>query len=692
VAAADPLAKRSRITTLALVLVVALSAPGGASVSADEEPETERYIVRYSDDVDASTEAETLEASHPEIEIEHVYNNVFEGFAAALPEDEVERLRDDPRVVSVEEDIELSVFSDATTQMSPPWGLDRTDQRYRPLSNTYTYRSTGTGVTAYVVDTGIRASHTEFSGRVAAGFTAIADGRGTSDCNGHGTHVAGTLGGSTYGVAKAVTLVPVRVLDCSGFGDLSDAIAGLNWIIGHQPGDVPAVVNISLGGGPSSALDAAVQAVVDAGSPVVVAAGNDGQRACDVSPARLPAAVTVAATDSTDHSPNWSNYGSCLDLFAPGVSILSAWRTSNTATATLDGTSMAAPHVAGFAATLLAAQPDLTPSEVATWITSYSTTKVVTNAGSGSPNRLLYAPPTAVPELHRPTALKATPAFDSVTGAAPKPRATVSWTNPIEPDVAAIDVRWDDGTGWKTRRVGVVTSTSFTGLKQSQAHRFAVRAVRTGGGVSAWAPSVRLTGSTLTSAVSTSKVTYGASTTVSGKLTRAGTTTALNGRSVRVQMRTRQADGTWSSWSNVSSVTTNSSGNYSLTHKTPRNAQYRTVFTGSGTDLGSVSPNRSVSVAPKVTSSLSTTSMTLGKTAKLTGTVSPNLSGRTATLQRRRSDGTWANVTSQKLSSTSTYSFSIKPTKKGTFTYRVVVPAAAPYATGVSPARSLKAT
>jgi surface protein len=291
-----------------------------------------------------------------------------------------------------------------------------------------------------------------------------------------------------------------------------------------------------------------------------------------------------------------------------------------------------------------------------------------------------------------PSGLTASPGFDTVTATSPRPRAVIRWTNPTDPDLDAIEVRWDDGSGWKIRRLGTVTSTTYSGLAQGQQHRFAVRAVDSSGNESAWTSAVRLNGSTLTSSASPTRVTRGETTTISGRLTRAGTTTALGGRSVRVQIRTQQTDGSWSTWSGLTTVTTNSKGNYSFPHKTPRNAEYRAVFTGQGSDLGSVSPRRRVNVAPKVTASLSTSSMTLGRTARLTGTVSPNLAGRTVTLQQRRADGTWRNVASQKLNSKSQYSFSIKPTKKGTFTYRVLIPAQHPYVQGVSPSRKLKVT
>ena len=283
-------------------------------------------------------------------------------------------------------------------------------------------------MTAYVVDTGIRPDHVDFGGRVEAGFSAIADGLGTGDCNGHGTHVAGTIGGTAYGMAKAVRLVPVRVLGCDGSGLVSGIVGGLDWIIGQHAAGIPAVANLSLGGGASTSLDNAIEAAVNDGVSVVVAAGNSNVDACTGSPARVPAALTVGATGQSDVRASFSNYGSCLDLFAPGVGISSTWHTSTTATASLSGTSMAAPHVAGAAAALLQLDPTMAPAVVADRLRATSTTGLVTSAGTGSPNRLLWADPAPVIGSPPPVPTATAPAAPTgVQAVAGRRAATVSW-------------------------------------------------------------------------------------------------------------------------------------------------------------------------------------------------------------------------------------------------------------------------
>lgn len=316
--------------------------------------------------------------------IKHVYKYALNGFAVEMSEAEAEALSLDFRVKFVEED---GVVTADATQTNPPWGLDRIDQRNRPLNGTYVNNWTGAGVRAYIIDTGIRTSHSQFGGRASNVFDAF--GGNGADCHGHGTHVAGTVGGSTYGVAKSALLRGVRVLNCSGSGSNSGVIAGVDWV--RQNHIAPAVANMSLGGGISTALDTAVNNLHNANVTIAVAAGNSNANACNSSPARAVNAVTVGSTTSTDARSSFSNFGTCLDIFAPGSSILSAWFTSNTATATLSGTSMASPHVAGVAALYKQANPSASSTTIRNAIVNNATTNVVTNAGSGSPNRLLYS-------------------------------------------------------------------------------------------------------------------------------------------------------------------------------------------------------------------------------------------------------------------------------------------------------------
>lgn len=317
------------------------------------------------------------------------YESVFNGVAVSLPEAALNGLKNRPGIELIEADGQVTTQG---TQSGATWGLDRIDQRNLPLSGTYTDNVSGSGVDAYIIDTGILSTHTDFGGRVTSfGYNAIKDRRGTQDCNGHGTHVAGTVGGAMYGVAKNVRLIPVRVLDCRGSGSWSGVVAGMDWVVSHHAAGKAAVANMSLGGGASSSVDLAVQRMIDDGVVVVVAAGNSNLDACGSSPARAAGALTVGATTNTDARASYSNFGSCLDLFAPGSSITSAWHTSKTATNTISGTSMASPHVAGVAALILQETPTASVSTVISTVTGRATLDKVTSAGTNSLNRLLYS-------------------------------------------------------------------------------------------------------------------------------------------------------------------------------------------------------------------------------------------------------------------------------------------------------------
>lgn len=314
----------------------------------------------------------------------HVYTAALNGFAARLTAAQLTALRNNPHVDYISPD---EVVTATGTQSYPTWGLDRIDQRYRPLNSTYTYGRTGAGVNLYILDTGIRFSHTEFGGRAVGGYDVF--GGDASDCNGHGTHVAGTAGGSTYGVAKAVNLISVRVLDCYGNGSTSGVIAGVDWVTANRVG--PSVANMSLGGGANTALDNAVRNSLASGVTYVIAAGNNNANACNYSPARVTDALIVGNVNSSDTRNSTSNYGSCLDLFAPGTNITSAWYGSDTQTHTISGTSMAAPHVAGIAAMYLEWIPGSLPVDVQYAIDQNGTWDVVSNRGTNSPNRVVYS-------------------------------------------------------------------------------------------------------------------------------------------------------------------------------------------------------------------------------------------------------------------------------------------------------------
>ncbi|GAA2229075.1 S8 family peptidase [Streptomyces indiaensis] len=317
--------------------------------------------------------------------VDKTFSKALNGYSATLSAAEARRLAADPAVASVEQNQRVTL---AATQTNAPWGLDRIDQASLPLTGTYSYPdSAGSGVTAYVIDTGVRITHQQISGRASHGYDAVDGDNDASDGNGHGTHVATTIAGTTYGVAKKAKIVGVRVLNNSGSGTTAGVIAGIDWVTKNHSG--PSVANLSLGGGASATLDTAVRNSIASGVTYAVAAGNSSTTASSSSPARVAEAITVGATTSTDAKASYSNYGSALDIFAPGSSITAGWHTSDTATNTISGTSMATPHVAGAAAVYLAGHTSSTPAQVATALVNGAVTGKVTSAGSGSPNRLL---------------------------------------------------------------------------------------------------------------------------------------------------------------------------------------------------------------------------------------------------------------------------------------------------------------
>jgi subtilisin family serine protease len=384
---------RARRAGLAAAVVLAaggaLAAPASAAAS-----ETAPYIVVLKDSVrSAAAVADEHRRSH-DARVSHTYEHALKGYAADLTPGGYTRVSRDPRVAYVESDgVVQASTEEAVEPTAPPatWGLDRIDQRGLPLSETYSYDKTGAGVTAYVIDTGIRYGHDEFGDRAVSGFDTF--GGDGSDCNGHGTHVAGTVGGATYGVAKGVKLVAVRVLNCSGSGTWSGVIAGVDWVTENHA--KPAVANMSLGGGAYSAVDDAVRGSIARGVSYAVAAGNGNQGgkaqdACGYSPARVAEAITIGATTDSDAKTSWSNYGDCVDWFAPGAAITSAWHESDDQTKTISGTSMAAPHTAGVAALYLEANATAEPPTVRDALYSYTTKGIVTSSKTAN-NHLLHS-------------------------------------------------------------------------------------------------------------------------------------------------------------------------------------------------------------------------------------------------------------------------------------------------------------
>lgn len=372
------------LAALCLLLPVALVVAPVAEAASDNRP-TFIVTLRFG-------EPRAIAAEHARrhgADVTFVYEHALRGYAAKVSEGQIGALARDSRVERIERDGPVQASGEQT---GATWGLDRIDQRDLPMTSSYSWNADGTGVTAYIIDTGVRVSHADFEGRASDGHDFVSNDPVAEDCNGHGTHVAGTVGGKTYGVAKNVRLVGVRVLDCKGSGTWAGVIAGVDWVTAQKKAapTAPALANMSLGGGANSSVDAAVSNSIAAGVSYAVAAGNDNANACNYSPARVTDAMTIGATTTTDARATYSNHGSCIDWFAPGSGITSAWYTTDTATNTIGGTSMASPHAAGAAALFLQTTPGASPAMVRTALFDLTTKGKVTSASSTN-NHLLYS-------------------------------------------------------------------------------------------------------------------------------------------------------------------------------------------------------------------------------------------------------------------------------------------------------------
>lgn len=380
-----------RMLSCALLVLAAACAGESNTPTGSTEPAldagangAQRYIVVFKNDVVGAQAVSDQMVASLGTKADFVYSTAIRGFAAPMSAAAADQLRRDPRVAYV--DVDKPVSINATQSPTPSWGLDRIDQQNLPLNNSYTYPNEGAGVHFYGIDTGILGTHNEFTGRMSNGFDAI--GGGTTDCNGHGTHTASTAAGTTYGVAKKMTVHPVRVLNCAGNGSYAQVIAGIDWVTANHQS--PAVANMSLGGSFDQATNDAVTASIASGVVYSISSGNSSANACSFSPASTPNAITVNASQINDSRASFSNFGSCTDIFAPGVNITAAWIGGNNATNTISGTSMAAPHVAGAAGLYLAANPGATPAQVAAALINNATNNKISNPGNGSPNKLLY--------------------------------------------------------------------------------------------------------------------------------------------------------------------------------------------------------------------------------------------------------------------------------------------------------------
>ena len=517
---------RFLVIALTLLLVVTSSSPFISSANATK-PKGGDFIVRLNPNANLSSFL-VAEIKNGLVPVE-VFSSVFPGFQAKLSTKTFARLKKDKRVAAISRVTTFSVpRSPVFRNIGYVWGIDRIDQRTLPMDRVFAPPATGAGVTAFVIDSGVDATHPELAGRVRTGFSSVDQSDGTTDCTGHGTHVAGTIGGSRVGVASNVTIVPIKVLRCDGRGTTSEILRGIDAVLQLRRGRAPAVANLSLGGGIDPALDAGVRAMVDAGITVVVAAGNASKDACTVSPAREPRVLTVAAVDLADQMTSFSNFGRCVDVFAPGKDIISTWPSNRFASA--NGTSMAAPHVAGAAALLLEAAPELQPGDVTARLLGRSTAGVVRGASSSSPNRLLFiepsnalpSPTTTAPPTTTTIATRGPGIPRNLTVSVSGSDATLFWDPPIDNGGSfifdyVIDYWAKGGSSWVRVSDGTSAST-FASIRSlpSNTYSFRVSAVNTSGigsfvqsGDVNIGPSTTTTTSTTTSTTTTTTIATG---------------------------------------------------------------------------------------------------------------------------------------------------------------------------------------